>query len=104
MLNKEDELRLASIRGVLQAELDGKSDYSLPLETIIWLAGVAKTLNDELKHMPQVQHNCDGTEMHFHYQVAEHKYTAHSHRHDRQQMHTNSLHHHPPQDHRRSRE
>lgn len=102
MLNKEDELRLASIRGVLQNEVDGNSDYSLPLETIIWLADKTKELQDELKNQPQVV--CTGEEVHFHYSTHFRKYSAHSHSHVKRIFNMNSLHHHHPEDHRRSRE
>lgn len=102
MLDKDEELRLASIRDILRHEQEEGGTYNLSLETVIWLAGVAKTLNDELKNQPQLV--CDGIERHTHYQIEEGIYVTHRHSHELRRMHFNNLHHHPPQDHRRSRE
>lgn len=102
MLNKEEELRLADIGSMIRAEIEGKEEFSLTLETISWLAEKTKELQAELKNQPQLV--CDGNERHTHFQLNTSTYVTHRHPHESRRIHFNNLHHHPPMDHRKPRE
>lgn len=55
MLTKEEEYRLAACIDTVNAEISGKEEFSLNLETILWVATKAKELNDQLKLTKKVK-------------------------------------------------
>src|SRR5882724_10571647 len=72
-------MRLASILDMLKDEELGKSDYHLPIETVVWLATKLKELSDDLVTTTGVK--CTGSERHWHYQLESRSYVSHEHAH-----------------------
>jgi len=100
VLNLDEEMRLASILDMLKDEELGKSDYHLPIETVVWLATKLKELSDDLVTTTGVK--CTGSERHWHYQLESRSYVSHEHAHSNRYLHFNNLHHHSPTEHRKA--